>query len=526
MRAVNSSSLIAITLAGCLSASACSDNNSTNIYGGGGSGSSSAGSGAAGSGAAGSSGGGVGGGSEGTEFSGPTYAFESQYSSGENSVSNTGQIARHILISEMSSFIGGLTASIDDGQAYAAGELVSALELYIRNEGNVIDGEPLSFALSGAPDLAEALHSDISSEKNLIGKLAGNDAATEHLIWTDVGQFVGWADLQLGAGVTDGFTPETLLFALCQEAELNAVGRSNGMSRVAPDGTTVLPVHVTENGRDLQQLIQKFLLGAVAFSQGADDYLSNDIAGKGLLSSAAQDGEEGHSSLEHAWDEGFGYFGAARDYDTYTDDEIAGKDGREGYALGWYDTDEDGKISLKSEVNFGASVNAAKRDRGATVEIDLTADAFEGFVKGRQLITSAAGDLSEAQMMRLVGYRDQAVLAWEKALAATVVHYVNEVVVDIGAAVANSDNYSFADQAKHWSEMKGFALAFQFNSNSPLSAADFATLHTLLRDAPEIPDAAPATNTADLESYSADLLTARGLLESAYDFDAQNVADW
>ena len=42
---------------------------------------------------------------------------------------------------------------------------------------------------------------------------------------------------------------------------------------------SVLPVHITAEGLDLQQLTQKFLLGAVNFSQGTDDYLDDDIDG-------------------------------------------------------------------------------------------------------------------------------------------------------------------------------------------------------------------------------------------------------
>ena len=54
---------------------------------------------------------------------------------------------------------------------------------------------------------------------------------------------------------------------------------------------------------------KKFLLGAVAFSQGADDYLDDDVAGKGLLVFGYIPAEgKKYSALEHAWDEGFGYF--------------------------------------------------------------------------------------------------------------------------------------------------------------------------------------------------------------------------
>ena len=39
----------------------------------------------------------------------------------------------------------------------------------------------------------------------------------------------------------------------------------------------IASVTVTETGLDLRQLIQKFLLMAVPFSQGTDDYLDDDV---------------------------------------------------------------------------------------------------------------------------------------------------------------------------------------------------------------------------------------------------------
>ena len=65
-------------------------------------------------------------------------------------------------------------------------------------------------------------------------------------------------------------------------------------------------------------------------------------------------------------------------------------------------------------------------------------------------------------MNELKAHRDAALSAWEKAIAATVVHYINDVIGDMEA-----EDYSFYDHAKHWSEMKGFALSFQFNRRSP-----------------------------------------------------------
>jgi len=82
-------------------------------------------------------------------------------------------------------------------------------------------------------------------------------------------------------------------------------------------------------------------------------------------------------------------------------------------------------------------------------------------------------------------------------------------------------DYKFLDHAKHWSELKGFALALQFNPRSPVTDAQFDTLHTLLGDAPVLPGAESAVITL----YKTSLRNARALLATAYGFDAANVGN-
>ena len=257
---------------------------------------------------------------------------------------------------------------------------------------------------------------------------------------------------------------------------------------------------------------------SVSFSQGVDDYLDDDEPGKGLLSSHSfPNTDDPFTDLEHQFDEGFGYFGAARDYLDYSDDETAGKSGRDDWQ-GYHDTDADGSIDFNSEYNFGHSTNAAKRDRSAT-GIDLTKDAMTAFLQGRKLLNDTAGNaLTDDQATELYGYRDTAVLAWEKAIAATVVHYINDVDDDL-AKIATGE-FSYADLTKHWSEMKGFALGLQFNEDSPLSDADFAMVHTKFGDMPVL------IGDVEVADYRADLKVARDLMQAAYAFSAENAENW
>lgn len=442
----------------------------------------------------------------------PSYAFESRFDAGESSVSYSGQTHRQILIKDMVSFISSLTEDIDSGAfTPAAGDVAASLNYYFEFDSDTSSADPIE--LSTTPPLLQTTYGDISTDKDLASKLAGNDEKGQHEDWSS--GFRGWN----GPGRE---SPESLVRALFDALDERAVARVNGEPGLDPDGVPIPEVYVTPEGLDLKQLIEKFLLMAVNYSQGTDDYLDNDLEDHGINSQNAARASDTapYTSLEHGWDEGFGYFGAARDYADYTDDEVAGADGRPEYASSYHDTNGDGAIDLTSEINFHASVNAAKRDRGSSPDAptDFSKDATDGFLRGRAIIAAADGPLSDEEMAELVAARDQAVRAWENAIAATVVHYINDtlgVMETIGTAA-----YSFSEHAKVWSEMKGFGLGLQFNPHSPLSDQDFVTLHELLRDAPVLP------GDSGVEAYREDLLAARDLIGRAYGFAEANLTAW
>ena len=434
----------------------------------------------------------------------PAYSFESRGEPGTSSVSYSGQTLRQVLVADLTRFVGDLTTLVDGptGAFDEPAEVLGALNFYYRFDASG-EGEPIR--LSTTPEPSATTYGEIASARDLAGKLAGQDG-NDHADW-NAGAFVGWNDATIGGGES----PSAFVDALFQALADNAFARVEGTQPTGPDGEE-LPVHVTGDGLDLQQMIQKFLLMAVNFSQAADDYLDEGLAKSNIVADGAV-----YSDLEHAWDEGFGYFGAARDYDLYTDDEIAGAGGRPDWQ-GYHDSDASGAIELDAEYNFGASTNAAKRDRGASTDVDLTAEAFDAFVAGRALMAGTEGELTPEQLDELAGHRDAAVLAWEKAIAATVIHYINDVMGDMDAKEAG-EGYVYTDHAKHFSELKGFAMGLQFNPRSPLSDADFAAFHGLVGDR-------PALDVGTFADYRNDLLAARDILAAAYAFDAADVEGW
>ena len=448
-----------------------------------------------------------------------TYEFAHMGGGEGSSVSNTGQIHRQALISAMKAWMGGLTDEANAGNANRQ-DVLDAFNFYYEYDPAV--GAEIAHGLEFRLPALQTNWGDISS-KSLKGKLAGNDPKTDHRCWdpqspkanenpncaAGESHFNGWTGASSPAALINVWAE-----MLAGYAQVRSTGGDLPVNPITNE--PVEKVFLNDQGHDLQQLFQKFLMGAIGFSQGTDDYLGSDVDGKGLKASNAVDSEKGYSPLAHAWDEAFGYFGAARNFNDYTDDEIASKGGREDWK-GHHDTNGDGKIDLKTEVNWGHSINAAKRDRGSqdSAKTDYTKEAMDHFIAGRHLIQNAGETLTADEMTTLEGHRDTIVAAWEKAIAATGVHYINDCLADLAA-----DTLPYADYAKHWGELKGFTLGLQFNPASPVTVENFIAFHNLLGEAPKLP------GQDGFDTYATDLRAARDILAAAYGFDSANVEGW
>ena len=441
-----------------------------------------------------------------------------------SSVSYTGQTARQMLISAMKAEIGNLEEDIGMEDAVRA-----RLNFYMTGDG--VDDTPHGFTVAGGESVMPGpTYGDVSTGKNLGSKTAGQDQA-EHVLG---GEFFGWGELP------DGSMPIDLANHFIERLVVEATDGNTPLIRTVGGQVAVDGVYVDAAGRDYQQLMQKFLGGAVAFSQGTTDYLQTKW-GDYLTTIDGKD----YTGAEHKFDEAFGYYGAARDINDYTDDEAAAKGGREGWGLGYHDTNGDGNIDLRAEFVFGHAQNCAKRDRGSNGATDYSKEAADAFLVGRQILSNAAesgGGLSDGQ---LVALHDQIVIAaktWEKCIAATVVHYINDTASDMGNYVAPdfADLDNFKNVAKHWGEMKGFALGLQFSPFSPfrdgsvdgITVDSLKTVLSLMGDAPVLANGmqggvAPANGAqAAIDAYIEDLMEARDILEMAYGFDPIVVENW
>ena len=435
-----------------------------------------------------------------------TYTFVDI--NGDSTVSYTGQTARHILISDLK----GATSDVSDTST------TDDFDYFFRFDSDASGDNAFDFSIDGQT-LEQDTYNSISSGKDLISKIAGQDKA-EHILG---GEFFGWGDVATPTDLVDLFFEDLVTTA------------ANGytIATTDDDAAAVTTAYVSPEGLDYVQLIQKFLLGSVTFSQGTADYLQTDFADPENLTLVE---DKTYTAAEHKWDEAFGYFGATRNFNEFTDDEIAVKGGRPEFQ-GYNDANGDGLLDLTSEVIFGNSANCAKRDRGATVATDMTKEAFDAFLAGRAIVAaaSAAGELSDVASELLDEQIETAAVTWEKCIAATVIHYINDTLADMDefddGKFASVEN--FTNLAKHWGEMKGFALGLQFNPLSPFRADDASLdnlkdVLSLMGDAPVLADGTQAGEafTGGLTQYRTDLLEARDLLRDAYAFDADNAANW
>jgi hypothetical protein len=464
-----------------------------------------------------------------------TYNFKnSTYVADSDSVSYTGQVARQLLIMGMVDYMEDMEES-----AKTKAEFMVDLDFYMNGDG--ADDTLTGFRLkNGAEDgsdiLNAATYGEISSGKNLDGKIAGGHGhgglKPGEISKVIDGEFFGWSD-----GLSNNAMPIDLVDLWIEQLASQASdGTSFSVPTVVGD-VSVNSVQYDEQGRNQRQLLQKFLMGAVSFSQGTNDYFQSNWA----VQVTTQEGSKNYTEAEHNYDEAFGYYGAARDNNDYTDLEARAK-AKSGITdpekeNGYYDTNGDGFIDPRSEFNFGHAQNCAKRDVGSAGNAnptDLSTEAMDAFLAGRHIIAnaSAAGSITDAELEELQGHIKTAALTWEKCIAATAIHYINDVSDDI-ADFSNGSYASvgnFTNLGKHWSELKGFALSLQFSPFSPfrdpaVTAVGLNDLKTVLSNIGDKPVLATDTQ-GNIDAYKLDLINARTILQNAYSFDPVNVAEW
>ena len=216
-------------------------------------------------------------------------------------------------------------------------------------------------------------------------------------------------------------------------------------------------------GYDWAQLISKYTMGAMAYNQAVDNYLDEKLSAEKKPNNKPYKDGAHYTGKEHSWDEAFGYWGAAAHQHGFNPNKVyeIAKMKNQGVA----DKNGDGMVDLKSEYVFGPCYYAAAFDRSGTKSTNYTNTMFDAFLDGRKLITAAAGDaLSDSERSQLKAYAATIEENWEKVLAEAVFKYAGSVYKDINKMkdLSGDDlNKAYRAYAKHWGELKGFAMAMQ-----------------------------------------------------------------
>ena len=218
-----------------------------------------------------------------------------------------------------------------------------------------------------------------------------------------------------------------------------------------------------DTGYDWAQLISKYTMGAMAYNQAVDNYLDEKLSAEKKPNNKPYKDGAHYTGKEHSWDEAFGYWGAAAHQHGFNPNKVyeIAKMKNQGVA----DKNGDGMVDLKSEYVFGPCYYAAAFDRSGTKSTNYTNIMFDAFLDGRKLITAAAGDaLSDSERSQLKAYAATIEENWEKVLAEAVFKYAGSVYKDINKMkdLSGDDlNKAYRTYAKHWGELKGFAMAMQ-----------------------------------------------------------------
>ncbi|MEM9074291.1 MAG: DUF4856 domain-containing protein [Myxococcota bacterium] len=422
-----------------------------------------------------------------------TYVFDSRFGDG-TSVNYPGQTFRHVLSHDFIAYIEDeLGSDVESGFLDpAAGDVGSVLRFFFEFDGGA-DGSS-NHAITLDLPAVQVTYDDVATNKDLRGKIAGNDEPGPHRDFDT--ELIGWPGV---AGATEMI--ETWFVAL----EELALAHAEDTPPLDPTGAPIEPIYVDAEGRDYAALLSSFLNGALSMSQGLDDYLDDDTDNHGL-NNPNQSSGTAWSRLEHQWDEGFGWFGAARDFGDRS--PMANAGGELLRPVVAMDSNSDGEIDLWSEASFGAAVLAARRD--AETGGDLGQRAYDAFLEGRAIIHHHAGSaLPDEARARMLELRDEAAAAWEEAVVATIIASLNRVIREIEAPTP-----SFEVQARAWSRMKGHLMALQFTPRGRIARADLIAIHDAIGDAPVL--------TADAVTT---LLSVRDELATIYAFDAADVGD-
>ena len=336
----------------------------------------------------------------------------------KDSTSYTGQVARHVLHNSLKKLAG-------KGNGNPNTELkATMMSYYSSNDAGRKIIDPTS---KGEFKVKQTMVDEISKGKNLKGK------TYKGLVNGFPGQMSG---------------PEVFEFLIDKASSSN-----KGFDPVT--------------GYNYPQLISKFMMGAVFYSQAVDNYLDEKMGADNKPNNKPYKKGAHYTGKEHSWDEAFGYFGAPAHAMSLNAKQAYGIAKRKDIKVA--DANGDGVVDLKTEMTFAHAYYAADSDKAGTKYMHTIVDAF---IKGRQLIRDADGAaLTDQQRAQLMSYVKVIKTNWERVIAEAAFKYAGSCYKDLEKlrtiVESNGDaSKAFAAYGKHWGELKGFLMALETSGRS------------------------------------------------------------
>ena len=242
--------------------------------------------------------------------------------------------------------------------------------------------------------------------------------------------------------VADDFARLAGLLTSSSQANF-AVTASNGVAGMITTGSRKR--HVSANGLEYAQMLEKGLYGPLMYDQMVDDYLRPTQAGAenplgNNESAAGADYASLGTDRQHRFDEVFGYLGA----NGLTYPNINNTSNGDGSFIANYTFD----FSDETEAAFG--VNMAQKLMDAFIFGRSVLKAGEGLGPTQETTNEAAYEAARADIK----------LYTEAGLAAAAYHYLNDAIADV----------TDEDKLHHLSEALAFIYALGFNSEGRISA--------------------------------------------------------
>jgi hypothetical protein len=229
---------------------------------------------------------------------------------------------------------------------------------------------------------------------------------------------------------------------------------SNGQAGLSYNNDLSKHYLVDANGVEWRQVIVKQLMGALLYYQTTTVYLGDAKIGNTVNNTDLVNGEN-YTTMEHHFDEAFGYFGVPTDFPAVT-------------------------TGAKYVGSYANQRNAV---------LGSNAKLMNAFLKGRAAIVN--NDMA-AKDAAIIDIKTE----WELVIAGSAIHYINEVITNFGDDAIRSHELS---------ECLGFVKSLKYNIDKTISDADIASVEGKI-----------GTNfynvtIADLNNAKATLVSAFGL---------------